>query len=77
MFCTSDACGYFLRTSKFGGGSSSTDANNATTHRIVIGLGVVVADVVGMVAFITFAKKRREILNLMGDDNGRGSWKRD
>jgi hypothetical protein len=64
-------------TSKFGGGSSSTDANNAATNRIVIGLGVAVAAGVSTVAFIIFAKKRREIVNLMGNDDGRGSWKRD
>ena len=83
LSCLYERCGvdisYALSSSasKFGDGSSSTDIDNAKTHRIVIGLGVAVATVVGMVAFITFAKKRRERVNLMGDDDGQGSWKRD
>ena len=43
----------------------------------MIGLGVAVAAGVSTVAFIIFAKKRREIVNLIGNDDGRGSWKRD
>ena len=61
---------------KFVGGSTDTDIN-ARTSRIMIGLGVALAVVVGGLAFITIAKKRRGRMNIMDDDGGQGSWKQD
>lgn len=60
--------------SKFGDGGADND--NARTQRILIGLGVALAAVVGGLAYITIAKKRRGRMDMMGDDDG-VNWKRD
>lgn len=66
-------------TVRDGSSATETEENAASsTRRIMIGLCVALAAVVGGLAYITIAKKRRGRVNMMmGEDNGSTGWKRD
>ncbi len=75
LSCLYERCELDMSTYSY---SLSTDTDsNARTHRIMIGLGVALAAVVGGLAYITIAKKRRGRMNVTEVHGGEDSWKRD
>jgi len=79
--CDLDMSSYALSSSMSSAANTvrngSTATDTSSTRRIMIGIGVALAALVGGLAYITIAKKRRGRANMMGEDDGSTGWKRD